>query len=361
MHLPTLFSFPDAAYHRALTTLLSSSSPSALSIGCGLQPPSHVIPGAPSTNIDLFSPLSSPNTTLQHRRYRIHLPENYPVSNDDPRPLLLTFNGQFQSTASIENLTRFSNPEFNPNAIVVYAEGIINQWLGDAAAPPSSYINDVQFVSDVLDDVESKLCIDTKRVYGAGLSNGGGLTGLLACNLSVGGRFAALAGVSAAYYRDNELTEPIFGANCGSGEYADLPVGDGNRRTPYLEIHGEEDVVIDYDGDNTPDPSTYPLPVFLSRIAGLNGCNADSTWPGVPGIIGVEANATQILNNGNITKYRWTCNGNEDVVLHLTVKGLGHGWPSTSPVEATLEEYRLSPTNWNANRLIGEWFGKWSR
>ncbi|KAI1868790.1 hypothetical protein JX265_006769 [Neoarthrinium moseri] len=348
LQTPSLFSFPGAAYTASHNTLASILAPSAPSSGCGSALPSELIPGAPSVNISILSPLSSPNETLQHRQYRIHLPASY--SNDKPAPLLLTFNGQYQPTRSIENYTLFSTPEFNSNGIAVYPEGIDNQFLGDVLSPNSSYINDIQFVSDVLDDLQSKLCIDTNRIYGSGFSNGGSLTALLSCNGTVGGRFAALAAVGGAYYPDDEMTEPLFGAGCGSGRE--------NVTIPYLEIHGEEDKVVAYDGNNGDSPAMYPIPVYLEKLGSLNGCNTSA--PDHAGLTGLSTNSTQILNGGNITKYSWTCNGLEDVMVHYKVKGLGHGWPSTVYYGGILDEYRLGPTTWNASAVIGEWFGKWS-
>ncbi|EME88951.1 uncharacterized protein MYCFIDRAFT_120730, partial [Pseudocercospora fijiensis CIRAD86] len=287
------------AYASAVNILASIHAPASPSSGCGSTLPSDLIPGAASINITLDSPLSSPNATLQKRQYRIHLPANYAASNDVAHPLLLTFNGQFQPTSSIENYTQFSLPSINPNAIAVYPEGIGNQFLGDPTTPNSSYINDVQFVSDVLDDLESKLCVDTNRIYATGLSNGGSMTGLLFCNGTVGGRFAALAGVAPAYYSDDKLTEPLYGAGCGKDR-------DG-LIIPYMEIHGDVDKVVAYGGDNSPQANTLPVPVYLAKIAELNGCEDD---------------AKGILNGGNVTRYAWTCNDLEDVVVHYKVKGL---------------------------------------
>ncbi|KAF7192568.1 Feruloyl esterase B [Pseudocercospora fuligena] len=346
----TLFSYPQAAYATAANLLTSIHAPASPSSGCGSKLPIDLIPGAASINITIDSPLSSPNATLQKRQYRIHLPENYSTSNDVAHPLLLTFNGQYQSTRSIENYTQFSLPSINPNAIAVYPEGIDNQFLGDPAAPNSSYVNDVQFVSDVLDDLESRLCVDTNRIYGAGFSNGGGITGLLACNGTVGGRFAALAGVAAAYYLDESLTEPLFGTGCGKDRE--------NVTIPYLEIHGDVDKIIAYDGDNLPSPNTFPIPEFLGKIAKLNGCGTDVKSVG--GLTGAESNQTQILNGGNVTRHAWTCDDLEDVVVHYKVKGLGHGWPSTTYFGGILDEYRNGPTTWNASAVIGDWFGRWS-
>lgn len=337
--------FPEAAYQTSLNTLNSILAPAAPSTGCGSALAFNVTPGAPSININIHSPLSSPNETLQERRYRIHIPQSYPTTNNEVRPLVLAFNGQYQNTSSIERYTKFSE---NNDAIVVYPEGILDQWLGDVAAPNSSYINDVQFVNDVLDDVEAKFCVDTNRVYAAGFSNGGGLTGLLACNETVGSRFAAFAGVAASYYLDEQLTEPLFGKGCGLGRAE-------GRITPYLEVHGEEDAVVPYDGNNT----WFTPPAFLDQLAQLNGCGS-GVGSSEYGLANLESNFSQVLDGGNVTKYSWTCENHADLLVHYRVASLGHGWPSTVTFGGILDEFRGGPGNWNATNVITEWFSRWS-
>ena len=55
---------------------------------------------------------------------------------------------------------------------------------------------DVQFLANLLDYLASNLCVDTSRVYAAGVSNGGGLATRAACELS--SRFAAIASIAGA-------------------------------------------------------------------------------------------------------------------------------------------------------------------
>lgn len=45
-----------------------------------------------------------------------------------------------------------------------------------------------------------RYCLDSSRIYAAGKSNGGGLTGLLACDKKLSTQIAAFAPVSGAFY-----------------------------------------------------------------------------------------------------------------------------------------------------------------
>lgn len=212
------------------------------------------------------------------------------------------------------------------------------QWLSDPAAPPSSVLDDRIFVTEILNNLTSILCIDESRIYAAGLSNGGGLTGLLACDPVLNKRFAAFAGVAAAMYPDSSLTEPLFVAGCN-------PQLSG-RKLPIMELHGLNDSVIAYDGNNSPSPNSLPLQTWIKAWVERDGCSG--TQPVV-----------NTLEDGKVTESRWSCGGAKDVVLHRQIEGFGHGWPSTAGQGEPFESLRLRHTAWNASSLVVEWFNTW--
>ena len=45
-------------------------------------------------------------------------------------------------------------------------------------------VDDLHYVSLMLDDLQSKFCVDARRIFETGFSNGGGLSGYLACTLA---------------------------------------------------------------------------------------------------------------------------------------------------------------------------------
>jgi poly(3-hydroxybutyrate) depolymerase len=59
-------------------------------------------------------------------------------------------------------------------------------------------IDDVQFTSNFLDSLQRTFCVDPERIYATGFSNGGGMTGFLACRLF--GRITAFAPISGNFY-----------------------------------------------------------------------------------------------------------------------------------------------------------------
>ncbi len=212
------------------------------------------------------------------------------------------------------------------------------QWLGDPAAPSSSVIDDRIFVAELLTHVTSTLCVDESRVYAAGLSNGGGLTGLLMCDPQINKRFAAFATVAGAFYPDASLTEPLFQRGC----LPDLQT----RVLPYMNLHGLNDSVVAYNGSNDPPPASIPVLSWVENWVKRNNCS--STTP-----------AEEVAGENN-TGSRWQCNGIEDVIVHRAIPGFGHGWPSRKDQGEPFETLRNGPTTWDATPYIMDWFAKWT-
>jgi polyhydroxybutyrate depolymerase len=134
------------------------------------------------------------------RNYRVHVPVSY--QNTIPTALVLYFHG-FGGTASqadrISGFTLFSEKH---NILVAYGQGLPEGEGGApfwASAGPIDYgIDDLHYVSLMLDDLQNKLCVDTRRIFVTGFSNGGGMSGYIACSLA--GRIAAVAPVSGNFY-----------------------------------------------------------------------------------------------------------------------------------------------------------------
>lgn len=118
------------------------------------------------------------------------------------------------------------------NQIVGTIQGVFNSgmildvpFLGQI--PINSDVNDVGFISALIDTVMSTNNIDGNRIYATGFSNGGFMTQRLACELTH--RFSAVASVSGTRAQ-------AFPA-CGAGTY--LPV---------IHFHGDADSVVRLDG-----------------------------------------------------------------------------------------------------------------
>jgi polyhydroxybutyrate depolymerase len=138
------------------------------------------------------------------RTYRIRIPSSYDKST--PLPLLIALHGGGGSGEKMEELTLrgFNRLSDKESFIVVYPDGIEKHW--NDGRENVSYrahrekIDDVGFISALIDHLAKQSNIDIKRVYVTGISNGAMMSFRLACELSE--KITAIAPVSGAMPKD---------------------------------------------------------------------------------------------------------------------------------------------------------------
>lgn len=315
--------------------------------GCGFLLPEGVEPGV-SVNLTLENSASG----VAQRRYRLHLPPSYTwYDNHEHYPVILSFHGRTQDAKYQEELSQLSNATYGFDGIAVYPEGLAvclttirkwkndliyiyqnskgsQQWQGDPEAPSS--INDVVFTLELLDLLESTYCIDRSRIYATGKSNGGGFTGLLACDPDATARIAAFAPVSGAFYLDENQQLPA----CNPSR---IPI-------PFMELHGFKDTTIPYSGgaNNRETADTTSIVSYIDAWAERDG-------------FGVDANQTSALCSGSqkVTRYSWN-----DTVVHYNYTNVYHDWMSSFPNGDTAKA--LTCKEAEATSLVLDWFNKWS-
>lgn len=289
----------------------------------------------PGKSVDLK--LSS-KSGVTPRKYRLHVPPSYKEGVE--YPLILSFHGRGKNAKSQEKLSQFSNSSYGFDGIVAYPEGVPNatgvqQFQGDPNSP--SQINDVKFTLELLDHLTSTFCIDTTRIYAAGKSNGGGFTGLLACDPEASKRIAAFALVSPALYLDNATGK--------------LPACKPSRMPiPIMHFHGFVDGTIRYSGglNTRKNGTTTSIIKYVHDWVRRDGFDVASAGDG-----------NLLCGNGKkkVTRYRW---GGETVVHYNYTNGQ-HDWPSSFFNGDTGEnEKRLTCKDAEATGIILEWFKKWT-
>jgi polyhydroxybutyrate depolymerase len=138
------------------------------------------------------------------RTYRIRIPSSYDKTT--PLPLLIALHGGGGSGEKMEELTLrgFNRLSDKESFIVVYPDGIEKHW--NDGRENVSYrahrekIDDVGFISALIDHLAKQSNIDIKRVYVTGISNGAMMSFRLACELSE--KITAIAPVSGAMPKD---------------------------------------------------------------------------------------------------------------------------------------------------------------
>lgn len=157
------------------------------------------------------------------RRYLLDVPEG--VKPGVAVPLLFDFHGFGHSGAAVWKVSKFKEIAARRPFITVYPEGETVRLLGREGAGweifASTGNRDLDFVRAMLDTIEADYCIDRRRVFSTGFSNGGFLSHLLACTMA--DRFSAVAPVG--------------------GGMLELPCN-GSRPVPILIHHGRQDAVV---------------------------------------------------------------------------------------------------------------------
>jgi polyhydroxybutyrate depolymerase len=252
----------------------------------------------------------------EKRNYLLYVPESYDPSK--PTPLVISMHGFVQWPANQMHMTRWNDLADQYGFIVVYPSGtgFPKRWrAGSSGSNP-----DVTFISDLIDKLESEYNIDPARIYANGMSNGGGMTTLLSCDLS--DRIAAIGTVAGAYSLPWNECHP-------------------SRPVPAIVFHGSADPIVPYQGGISGN-SGFNLPAipdWVKELAGRNGCKDTSQeLPTNEEVSGVHFGA---------------CADNADVVFY-TIAGGGHTWPGGNP----LPEFITGRTtrDINATRTMWDFF-----
>jgi polyhydroxybutyrate depolymerase len=116
-----------------------------------------------SAHVDEY--LTSGGATRTYKRY---VPGRYDAS---PAPLLVDLHGYLSAATGQATMSNFGAYAETAGFVVATPQGnsAMPYWN---AVPHDSLPDDVQFISDVIDDVSAHLCVDPSRVYVDGLSNG---------------------------------------------------------------------------------------------------------------------------------------------------------------------------------------------
>lgn len=212
-----------------------------------------------------------------------------------PAVVLLHFsNGNAELMA---NLTRAGKLAAEHGVWVVLPQANNRHWGDDPSTSPSS--DDVEFLSKLIAHITSAYPIDARRVYMAGMSNGGFMTERFACEKP---ELIAAAAVDAATMR-NSLDR----------------VCAPSRAVPIAHFAGTRDPYVPY---------ASPLGMLsaqqdFARWSAIHGCDPASVQLSKPAPQVNDGTSIEISEN-------WDCSSGGAVRLY-TIVGGGHTWPDGDP------------------------------
>lgn len=216
----------------------------------------------------------------------------------EPLAVVLSFHGagmDADAQRTIDGLVDAST-----DAVIVHPQGLIVD-IDDQVRQVAGWdvqgnaVDETAFVTALLDELATRVCIDPARVWATGLSNGGAMALSLACRLP--DRISAVAPVAGGYV-------PVDCPDAGA--------------VPVIAFHGLDDLVTPYEGSGPPAQTLLPVYDVIAAQAERNGCSGE---PGVTSAFG-------------ITTYTWT--GCEAATVLYALPDHGHAWPGR-PLPVTAE------------------------
>ncbi|HWB63481.1 MAG TPA: PHB depolymerase family esterase [Chitinophagales bacterium] len=258
------------------------------------------------------------------RNYLLVLPSAY---NPGLKPaLVIALHGLEGTGQSMERLTGFDAVAESENFIVAYPDGIHRAWNDGRGR--NENIDDVAFISNLIDTLVASYHIDKKRVYVTGFSNGGFMTMKIACQLQ--DKVAAVAAVSAT-------VDTAIDNHCGS-----TPVS-------IMLIHGTDDPLVSVNGGSVRRlPNSYILShqQLVKQWVGRDKCNRA---PIVDTIQDINHDGTTII------KSVYNAGQANTVVISYIVNGGGHTWPG-GPQYLPVAIIGRASHNLNASTAIWAFF-----
>ncbi|MFT4595742.1 MAG: polyhydroxybutyrate depolymerase [Bacteroidia bacterium] len=259
------------------------------------------------------------------RDYRLYVPDVYDGS--ESVPLVLNLHGYTSNSFEQEIYGDFRPIADTANFILIHPEGTEDN-AGDtfwnAFGSQTETVDDLGFLSALIDTLGDEYNIDMHRVYSTGMSNGGFMSYKLACDLS--GKIAAIASVTGA------MMDPAF-VPCN----AVLP-------TPVMQIHGTADPIVPYAGST----GVLGAEAGVAYWVNHNNCNATAIETAVPDIDLTDVcTADHFLYEG----------GDEgSTVEFYRINGGGHTWAGSNPLIAI----GVTNRDFSASTEIWRFFSRYS-
>ena len=251
------------------------------------------------------------------RDYRLYVPAMY--NGSAAVPLVLNLHGYASFAAQQEFYGDFRPIADTANFLIVHPNGTINN-LGERfwnVLGGLSAVDDVAFLSNLIDSLRAAYNIDSNRIYSTGMSNGGFMSYSLACELS--DKIAAIGSVTGSM-----ITPKLNACN-------------PQRPVPVMEIHGTADNTVPYNGSVS--LGTVAIPTLVNAWVQKNQCNPTPVITPVPDINTADGcTAEHYLYTGGI---------NGSTVEHYKVIGGGHTWPGQLfPIGVTNQDFSASKEIW---------------
>jgi polyhydroxybutyrate depolymerase len=200
---------------------------------------------------------------VAERPYRLHVPPN--LDKTKPLPLVVLFHGYGSDSVQQDAYFGLSNLADQKGFLLALPDGTRNStglrfWNATDGCCNfyKQSVDDVLYFRAIVADVQSRYAVDPRRVFVVGHSNGAFMSHRLACEASE--QIAAIVSLAGAQWKDPAKCQP-------------------SKPVAILEVHGDADATIHYDGGVVDDPIGPPGGPYpsaretVAQWAVLEGCS----------------------------------------------------------------------------------------
>ena len=256
----------------------------------------------------------------ESRTFIVRLPTGY--TGKSPAPAVIDFHPLGGTGSQQEGSSGWKAKCDSVGCISVYPDS--SKTAGDSSwnagyccdNAEKDQIDDVQFARDIIKYLEANTCVDPKRIYASGGSNGGGMTYRMACEAA-----DVIAAVAPVDFRCVTGKDPL--ANAGQVAATNNTACPCTLPRPLSVIafdEGADSTIVPYAGGQTPNLATDCPPG--GSCVGIGFTSAvvnNATWAAFDKCTG---SATTDPNNSLCKTYSG-CDSNTQVTLCTTTSG-GH-------------------------------------
>ena len=269
------------------------------------------------------------------RSYLVYVPEQ--PTDISAWPIVLAFHGSGTHAAAMLDFSQLNQKAEQAGFVVVYPNG-----TGRTADARSFHagnccgyamrqqVDDVKFVSQLLDDLRQHIDVAAGQVFATGMSNGAVMCYELASQLS--DRIAAIAPVGG----------PMGSASCGP-----------SRPVSVCHFHGTDDKFAPYDGGrgtrSISKTNFFSVRHSIDQWVQANGCEREPQRSTLP---------TQVEDGTHIHCEIYSHGQQHSSVALYTIEGGGHTWPG---VESSLKILGKTTLNLSANDVMWDFFQRHAR
>jgi len=242
-------SLPGVSAPRASATTAASGAPVATGFG------QTTSTGATTTGAVRSSP--PPTDPTIARPFDVFVPTTYSTST--AMPLVILLHGYGASGAAQEAYFKLQALAEQRGFLYVHPDGTKDPggsrfWNATDACCNlfGATVDDSAYLTSIIDHVQAKYSVDPKRIFLIGHSNGGFMSYRMACDHA--DMIAAIVSLAGATFADTSACKP-------------------SEPVSVLEIHGDADHTINYDGASIAG-HTYPgAKTTVSTWASFDGCD----------------------------------------------------------------------------------------